>query len=78
MTTKLLKPISRLTLSPHRGRQLVLTLIPGDFIELREKGRRKRETISIAGVMDYTIKCRVAREQFEKKNKKRLTKSFVK
>ena len=76
MTTKLVRPVSRLTTVPHRGRQLVLTLLPGDFIELREHGRRKRETISIAGVMDYAIKCRVAREQFEKKNKKRIDKKL--
>jgi hypothetical protein len=71
MTTKLLKPISRVTVSEHRGRRIVVTMVPGDFIELRESGRRKSEIISIAGVMDFAIKCRVSREQFEKKNSKK-------
>lgn len=69
MTTKLLKPVSRVTISQHRGRNIVVTLLPGDFIELREKGRRAKEIISIGGVIDFAVKCRVAQEKFAKKKK---------
>ncbi len=70
MTTELTKQVSRVTLLPHRGRKIVVTLLPGDLIELRAKGCRTREVISIAGVFDYAIITRVAHERFEKKKKK--------
>jgi hypothetical protein len=70
MTTELLKRVERVTLLPHRGRKLVIALLPGDLLEIREKGRRTREVISIAGVFDYAIITRVAHERFEKKKKK--------
>jgi hypothetical protein len=67
MTTELKKPVSRVTLLPHRGRKLVVTLLVGDLIEIREKGRRTREVLSIAGALDYAIIQRVAREKWLKK-----------
>jgi hypothetical protein len=71
MTTELNKPVSRVTVGEHRRRKLVITLLPGDLIEIREKGRRTREVISIAGVFDYAIILRVQHERFAKKQKKK-------
>jgi hypothetical protein len=71
MTTQLKKPVSRVTIGKHRGRNLVISLLPGDLIEIREKGRRTREVISIGGVFDHSIILRVQHERFLKKQKKK-------
>ena len=71
MTTELLKKVSRVTLLAHRGRKLVVTLLPGDLLEIREKGRRAREVISIASVYDYAIIQRVMREKWLKQQAKK-------
>ena len=75
MTTELRKPVSRVTISEHRRSKLVITLLPGDLIEIREKGRRTREVISIGGVYDHAIILRVQHERFTKKQarKNKLT-----
>lgn len=71
MTTELKKPVSRVTTGTHRGRQLVISLLPGDVIEIREKGRRTRETLSIGGAFDYAITTRVSRERFVKQQERK-------
>lgn len=71
MTTELKKSVSRVTIGTHRGRKLVISLLPGDVIEIREKGRRTRETLSIAGAFDYAIITRVSRDKFLKKQAKK-------
>jgi hypothetical protein len=67
MTTELKRPVSRRCLIPHRGRRLVATLAPGDLLILRHERTRREEVISIAGVYDYAVKNRVARELWEKR-----------
>jgi len=67
MTTELKKKVSRVTLGTHRGRKLVVSFVPGDCVEIREKGRRTVETVSIAWLYDQAIISRVAREKFLKK-----------
>jgi len=71
MTTELNKTVSRVTVGKHRGRKLVVSLVAGDLIEIREKGCRTREYISIAGVHDFAVKCRVERERFLKKQSRK-------
>jgi hypothetical protein len=71
MTTELIKPVSRVTIGEHRKRKLVISLLPGDVCGIREKGRRTTEYISIGGILDYAIICRVQRERFEKKKNKK-------
>jgi len=75
MTTELKKKVSRVTLGTHRGRKLVVSFVPGDCVEIREKGRRTVETVSIAWLYDQAIISRVAREKFLKKQarKNKLT-----
>lgn len=70
MATTLTKAVKRVTVNEHRGRRLVITLLPGDLIEIRESGRRTHEVISIGGVLDFAVQCRVSREQFLKRQKK--------
>lgn len=60
------KPVTRVTLGTHRGRQLVATLGPGDVLYMRQKGRRQVEGIDLASCYDSAVKRRVARERFEK------------
>lgn len=71
MTTKLLKKVSRETVLEHRGRKLVISMLPGDLIEIREKGRQTREILTIGGAFDYAIITRVAHEKFAKKKNKK-------
>ena len=70
MTTALHKPVRRVTLLEHRGRRLVVSLLPGDLISVREQGRRKEELFTIAWAYDMAVIARVGRERFEKKRKK--------
>ena len=60
------KPVTRVTIGAHRGRQLVASLGPGDVLYLRQKGRRQVEGIDLASCYDLAIKRRVAKERFEK------------
>lgn len=71
MATELNKSVTRVTVGSHRGRKLVVSLVVGDLIEIREKGRRSREYISIAGVFDFAIKCRVEHERLWKRQAKK-------
>lgn len=71
MTTELTKTVSRVTVGTHRGRKLVVSFVPGDCIEIREKGRRTVETVSIAGIFDYAVIQRVQRERYLKKQTKK-------
>jgi hypothetical protein len=70
MTTPLKHPVKRLTETVHRGRQLIITLLPGDLIEIRQARCRKAELLTIGGAYDYAVKIRVSRELYEKKQKK--------
>lgn len=60
------KPVTRVTIGTHHGRQLVATLGPGDVLYMRQKGRRQVEGIDLASCYDLSVKRRVAKERFEK------------
>jgi hypothetical protein len=64
--TPISKPVTRVTIGAHHGRQLVATLGPGDVLYLRQKGRRQDEGIDLASCYDLAVKRRVAKERFEK------------
>jgi hypothetical protein len=70
MATTLTKAVKRVTASPHRGKRLVVSLLPGDLIEVRQMRSRHTEIVTLGGLYDYAVKCRVSREQFEKARKK--------
>ena len=57
MATKLLKPISRETLavSDMKGNIQVMTMVPGDMLEFRGKGKRFRYEVPIAAVYYLAI-----------------------
>ena len=66
MTTALERPVSRKTAAPHRGRQLIVTLYPGDVIGVRHLRRRKEYQIPLAWVYDTAVKAEVLRQRAEK------------
>ena len=72
MTTPLRKVIKRRGELPHRGRRLIVTLYPGDMIGLRPEKTRQEEVTSLAGVYDFAVKCRVAKEMWDKKQSRKV------
>lgn len=71
MTTPLSKPVRRLTLYPHRGRLMVVSLTPGDVLTLRHARTRKEYSIPLAWCYDAAVKAHVLRERAEKKKAKK-------
>lgn len=71
MTTPLQKRVARRTEAPHRGRRLVVTLLPGDLISLRPERCRGEEIVSLAGVYDFAVKCRVTAERWQREQARR-------
>ena len=70
--TDLHKPVSRRTDSTIRDagkrRRMVVTLYPnGDTLGLRPEKTRREEFISIAAIYEFAVKCRVRKEQADKK-----------
>lgn len=47
MATKLLKEVKRETISRAARRPMIVSLMPGDVLSFREKGRRKTVEISL-------------------------------
>jgi len=60
------KPVTRVTIGTHYGRQLVATLGPGDVLYIRQKGRHKLEGVDLASCYDLAVKRRVIKERFER------------
>lgn len=69
--TPISRPVTRVTLLPHRGRLLVVTLGPGDVLYLREKGRRYAYGIDLASCYDMAVKRKVARDRWERAQAKK-------
>jgi hypothetical protein len=66
--TPISRPVTRMSLYPHRGRLLVATLGPGDVLYIRQKGRRaaNAEGIDLASCYDLAVKRRVVYERLKK------------
>lgn len=73
MTTSLDKPVSRLSHVTKQGRRVVVTLLPGDVIEFREKGTRHRLLLHIEAAYSVAAKAAaeaIKRERAERRRKK--------
>ena len=68
--TDLTKRVKRRTLTPHRGRRIVVSLLPGDVLSFREERTRKEFLLSIAGAYDYAVMLEVERRKREKRKGK--------
>ena len=64
--TDLIKRVKRRTLTPHRGRRIVVTLHPGDVLSFREERTRREYLLSIAGAYDYAVILEVRRRKVER------------
>ncbi len=73
MATQITKPVSRQTsvVTGHSRRPLIVTILPNGLINIREKGLRKGEDVSIEAVYHLAIRQRVASEKREKKAAKK-------
>lgn len=67
--THLDHPVVRRTLTRHRGRHLVVSLLPGDVIAIRELRGRKDYTLPLAHVFDTAVKAEVAAQRRAKGRK---------
>lgn len=77
MTTKLTKPVRRLTETTRRergkSRAFVVTLYPGDLIGFRFFGCKREEVLPVGVAYSMAIRLRNA-DQKEKRKKTRLVK----
>jgi len=64
--TDLTKRVKRRTLAPHRGRRIIVSMLPGDVLSFREERMRKHYLLSIAGAFDYAVILEVERRKREK------------
>ena len=69
--TDLTKRLARRTIGKHRGRQIVVSLHPGDVLGFREERTRKEFLISIEGAYTYAVKLEVLRRRAEKAAKRK-------
>lgn len=70
MATVLNRNVKRITVNPHHGRQLVVTLLPCDLISMRQKGRRTSYVIPLSAVYDLGAKI-YARAELKRKAEER-------
>lgn len=70
MTTRLTKPVKRLSNELYRDkskyRNIIVCIYPAGFIGLRLQGTRREETIPLSSVYERAIKTRVAYEHMLK------------
>lgn len=64
------KTVKRRTVTPHRGRRIVVTLESGDLIGFRAERTRRTWYTTAAACMDLAIKQAVAAERRERAKKK--------
>jgi hypothetical protein len=57
MTTPLLKPVTRITTSEHRGKKMVVTLQPGDTVRIRHERSRDFYEVPLSWVYDAGAKA---------------------
>ena len=71
--TDLTKRVKRRTLAPHRGRRVIVSMLPGDVLSFREERTRKEFLLSVGGAFDYAVMLEVERGKREKSAKRRST-----
>jgi len=64
--TDLTKRVKRRTLTSHRGRRIVVSLLPGDVLGFREERTRREYLLSIMGAYTYAVMLEVERRKREK------------
>ena len=64
--TDLRKPVKRRTVAPHRGRRIVVSLLPGDVLGFREERTRREYLLTIAGGFEYAVRLEVERRRRDK------------
>ena len=72
--TALTRIVSRVTLRPESrdaGKQLVVSLIPGDLLEFRLARGRKRWTLPVAAAYCMAVKRTLAAEERTKPKRRR-------
>lgn len=76
--TRLTKRVERETetWSRHSRRNLIIALCPGDMIEIREKGTRKRWVLPIDAAFSLAVKMEVAAEKKAKAEAKKAKKGM--
>ena len=67
--TDLKRAVRRRTIGLHRGRRIMVALVPGDMLALRMERCRQTEYVSLAAIYDYTVKSRVLAERKQRKGK---------
>lgn len=67
MATKSIRPVTRETTAVVRDRGLraVMVTVVGGVIELRAKGLRSREVVSVSSLYERAVRERVMRERVE-------------
>ncbi len=65
--------VQRVTCRPHQsaGRCLVVALLPGDIVEIREAGRRFRVSEPASAIYDWMLKRQAERAYREKMARKK-------
>lgn len=63
MPTPLTKTITRRGLIPHRGRRMVVTLVPGDLIGVRPERTRTTFYLPIMAAYSVAVKMHVAAQK---------------
>ena len=71
--TDLTKRVKRRTIAPHRGRRIVVSMLPGDVLSFREERTRKEYLLSIVGAYTYAVILEVERRKREKVAKRKAT-----
>ena len=69
--TPLNRPVSRRSVGNHRGRRLVVILLPGDVIGFRAERTRKVFYTTLAACADMAMRQQVMAERAAKKRNKK-------
>lgn len=69
--TPLTKRVKRRTIAPHRGRRIVVSMLPGDVLSFREERTRREYVLSIAGAYTYAVMLEVERRKRDKAAKRK-------
>lgn len=73
--TDLKNKVRRRTISAHRGRRIVVSLLPGDVLAFREERTRREFLLTINAAYTYAVKLdTVERRMREKAAKRKGTK----